>query len=84
MSQDLLSIIQQVIVAVGTVVVLAVATAVGRRLSRLLGTVTGKAFWGRRMTVDLGAVHIAIVVTIGARPQGPKSLPAARGDELDS
>jgi|HubBroStandDraft_3_1064219.scaffolds.fasta_scaffold1730157_1 hypothetical protein len=83
MFQDLLSIIQQVVVAVGTVAVVAVAAAMGKRMSRVLSTLTRKTSWGRRLVIDLGAVRITIVVIVGGGPQEQPSLPGAPGDERD-
>jgi hypothetical protein len=84
MFQDLLSIVQQVIVAVGTVAAVAIAAAMGKRLSRLLSKITWKTSWGRRLAIDLGRLHITIVITIGGSSQEQRSLPRAQGDERDS
>jgi hypothetical protein len=83
MFQDLLSIVQQVIVAVGTVAVVAFAATMGKRLSRLLSKITWKTSLGRRLAIDLGTVHITIVITIGGDSQERKSLPPAHDDERD-
>jgi hypothetical protein len=84
MFQDLLSIVQQVIVAAGTVAVVAFAATIGKRLSRLLRKITWKISWGRRLAIDVGSMHITIVITIGGGSQEQKSLPRAHDDKRDS
>jgi hypothetical protein len=84
MFQDLLSIVQQVIVAVGTVAVVAIAAAMGKRLSRILSKITRKTSWGGRLAIDLGAMHITIVITTGGSSLEQKSLPGVQGDDRDS
>jgi hypothetical protein len=79
--RDLIWIIQQAIGQAGGEAVWVIAAAAGGSLIRRALRHVPKTTRTRRYIIDVGAARIAVVIAIGRKPQGRKSLPgAAAGD----
>ena len=77
MLQDLMMIFQRILVTAGSAITLLIAAAASKYLSRLMLRLARKAMRTRRYVLDVGNVHVEVVVAISSKPVGRKSLPDA-------
>jgi hypothetical protein len=77
MLQDLMMICQRILVTAGSAITLLIAAAASKYLSRLMLRLARKAMRTRRYVLDVGNVHVEVVVAISGTPVGRKSLPDA-------